>query len=133
MTVDHNDTDLAHVDRLGSQHQQAVDMVAMVDNVDVSPELRGLAAEIGRARSDEMKALRRMANAWGVPPHSPDFHGNPGELTMDQLSELHALDGAAFEKRWTRRMADNHPVRWRCRRPSWTTASTSAPGGSRAP
>jgi uncharacterized protein (DUF305 family) len=43
-----------------------------------------------------------------VAPHRPDFHGNPGELTMDQLSELYALDGTAFEERWTQRMIDNH-------------------------
>jgi len=108
VSADHNETDLVYVDRLGSQHQQAVDMVAMVANRDVSPALRALAAEIGRDRSAEMKALSRMAGAWGVPPHRPDFHGNPGELTLDQLSELYGLDGAAFEEAWTRRMVDNH-------------------------
>ena len=108
VTDEHNDTDLAYVDRLGSQQQQAVDLVAMVSNRDVSPEVRELAAQIDADRSDEVRALRRMARAWGVPPHPPEFHGNPGELTLEQLSALYGQDGPGFEARWLQRMTDNH-------------------------
>ena len=108
VSADHNDTDLSYVDRMYSQHQQAIDMVAMTANKDLSPELAKLAARVGEDRSEEMKALQGMARAWGVPPHPPDYHGNPGELTMEQLSELYDLDGAAFEQSWTQRMTDNH-------------------------
>lgn len=108
VTDEHNDTDLAYVDRLSSQQQQAVDLVAMVSNRDVSPEVRELAAQIGADRSNEVKALRRMAGAWGVPPHPPEFHGNPGELTLEQLSEVYGQDGPGFEGRWLQRMVDNH-------------------------
>lgn len=80
----------------------------MVANKDVSAALRALAEQIGRDRTDGVRTLRRMGRAWGVPPHPADFHGNPGELTLEQLSGLYGLDGAAFEKSWTRLMADNH-------------------------
>ena len=108
VTDEHNDTDLAYVDRLSSQQQQAVDLVAMVSNRDISPEVRELAAQIGADRSDEVRTLRQMARAWGVPPHPPEFHGNPGELTLEQLSELYGQDGPDFEARWLQQMLDNH-------------------------
>ena len=91
VTDEHNDTDLAYVDRLSSQQQQAVDMVAMVSNRDVSPEVRELAAQIGADRADEVRALRRMARAWGVPPHPPEFARGLIKLQESQIEQLESL------------------------------------------
>jgi uncharacterized protein (DUF305 family) len=107
VSADHNDADLAYVDQMLSQHQQVVDMVAMVANKDVPVELRRLARTLGDDRAAEMRVLRRMGRAWGVPAHRPDYHANPGEMTMDQLVALYDLDGPAFVERWTQRLVDN--------------------------
>lgn len=104
---DHNETDLAYAHELSTQSQQAVDMVAMVANKAVSPELRLVAAEAGRTRVLEVERLSDMLEVWGVAPHGQDFHGNPGELTLEQLSELYALDDAAFEEAWVAHMVAN--------------------------
>ncbi|HSE71559.1 MAG TPA: DUF305 domain-containing protein [Nocardioidaceae bacterium] len=108
VSADHNDTDVAYAHELTSLHQQAVDMVAMVANKRVSGELVDVAAAIGRDRSAEIGELESLLRAWKVRPHGPDFHGNPGELTMEQLADLYRLDGAAFEQAWLERMAANH-------------------------
>ena len=105
---EHNPTDLAYVDAMTSQHQQALDMVTMAVRKDVSAVLAEEAAAIDKARSDELAAFGRLARAWDLPPHPPEFHGNPGELTVQQLSDLYALEGEAFEERWTELMIDNH-------------------------
>ena len=107
VTEDHNDADLAYVDRMLSQHQQVVDLVAMVPNKDVPPELARLARRLGDARTEEMGALRKMAEAWGVPKHAPDYHANPGELTIEQLVRIYELEGADFSERWTQQVIDN--------------------------
>ena len=105
---EHNPTDIAYVDAMISQHQQALDMVTMVTRKDVSAAVAEEAAAIDEARSDELAAFGRLARAWDLPPHPPEFHGNPGELTVQQLSDLYALEGEAFEERWTELMIDNH-------------------------
>ena len=49
-----------------------------------------------------------MLRAWREEPPQGDFYGNPGELTMRQMSEVYELEGAAFEKRWLEAMIGNH-------------------------
>jgi uncharacterized protein (DUF305 family) len=102
-----NETDEAYVHELSAMHQQAISMVAMVSSKEVSDSVRDLADEIGRSRSEEAADLARTQRRWGLAPHA-DYHGNPGELTMRQMSDLYDLDGAEFEEQWLLKMAANH-------------------------
>jgi uncharacterized protein (DUF305 family) len=106
--VEHNATDVAFAHEVSAMHRQAVDMVTMLGNREVSPQVRELAAQIGRDRSDELASLGKLLRTWRVPPHGADFHGNPGELTMRQMADLYTLDGPEFEEQWIARMVANH-------------------------
>lgn len=108
VSLDHNPTDSTYVHELSAMHWQAVDLVTMVGTKDVSVEVADLAVSIGRSRTSELEELERMLRAWNEQPPQGDFHGNPGELTMRQMSELYELDGAAFEELWLERMVGNH-------------------------
>lgn len=103
-----NETDLAYAHELGALHEQAVTLAAMIGDKDVSAEVRAVAAEIGRTRSAELAELNALLAAWGAEPHPADFHGNPGEMTARELSELYALAGPDFERQWLERMVANH-------------------------
>jgi uncharacterized protein (DUF305 family) len=106
--VEHNETDVAYAHEVSAMHRQAVEMVTMLGNREVSPQVRELAAEIARDRSEELVALGKLLRAWRVPPHGADFHGNPGELTMREMADLYALEGPEFEQQWVARMVANH-------------------------
>jgi uncharacterized protein (DUF305 family) len=106
--LEHNETDIAYAHEISAMHRQAVDMVTMLGNREVSPELRELAAEIARDRSAELAQLGKLLRAWRVAPHGADYHGNPGELTMREMADLYALDGPDFEEQWIARMVANH-------------------------
>jgi uncharacterized protein (DUF305 family) len=106
--LEHNATDVAYAHEISAMHRQAVDMVTMLGNREVSPEVRGLAAEIARDRSAELAQLGKLLQAWRVPPHGADYHGNPGELTMREMADLYALDGPTLEEQWLARMIANH-------------------------
>jgi uncharacterized protein (DUF305 family) len=106
--LEHNETDVAYAHEVSAMHRQAVDMVTMLGNREVSPQVRELAAEIARDRSEELVALGKLLRAWRVPPHGADYHGNPGELTMREMADLYALEGPEFEEQWVARMVANH-------------------------
>jgi len=106
--AERNETDEAYVHELSAMHHQAISMSVMVANKQVPVALRDLAAEIGESRSAELRELTRVLARWDVKPHGADFHGNPGELTTRELSDLYGLDGARFEEQWLTRMVANH-------------------------
>jgi uncharacterized protein (DUF305 family) len=106
--VEHNETDVAFAHEISAMHRQAVDMVTMLGNREVSPPVRELAAEIARDRSEELVALGKLLRTWRVTPHGADYHGNPGELTMGEMADLYALEGPEFEQQWIARMVANH-------------------------
>jgi uncharacterized protein (DUF305 family) len=106
--VEHNETDVAYAHEISAMHRQAVDMVAMLGNREVPPQVRELAAQIGQDRSDELVRLGKLLRTWRVPPHGADYHGNPGELTMREMADLYALEGAEFEEQWVARIVANH-------------------------
>lgn len=106
--AERNETDEAYVHELSAMHQQAISMSVMVANKQVPASLRDLAVEIGESRSEELRDLTGILARWDVKPHGADFHGNPGELTSREMSDLYGLDGEQFEERWLDRMAANH-------------------------
>lgn len=106
--AEHNETDVAYAHEVSALHRQAVDMVAMLGNKEVSVPVRDLAAVIGRARTAELDELDELLRSWRIPPHGVDFHGNPGELTIGEMSDLYALEGEEFEQQWLVRMVANH-------------------------
>lgn len=103
-----NDTDLAYAHELRALSEQAVALAAMIGEKQVSPEVRAVAAEIGRARTAELAELDALLASWGAQPHPADYHGNPGELTTREMSDLYSLTGPGFESRWLEWMVANH-------------------------
>ena len=104
----HNDTDTAYAHEMGTMHEQAVEMASMVGGKRVSTALGDLAAQVHRTRLSWMVSLDALRGSWGVERHASDFHGNPGELTPRQMSELHELEGSEFEELWLERMIGNY-------------------------
>lgn len=104
----HNDTDVAYAHELTAMHEQAVDMARSARVKEVSASVGDLAARVERTRVSQLVGLDALRGTWDVERHASDFHGNPGELTERQLSELDALEGAEFEALWLARMVANY-------------------------
>ncbi|VXB09587.1 DUF305 domain-containing protein [Nocardioides sp. AX2bis] len=111
---DHNEADVAFATEMIPHHAQAVEMAAMVDGKDVSPEVADLAAEIAAAQDPEIETMSGWLEEWGEPvpdsdqAMSGDMAGMTGMMSADQMASLEAAEGAAFETSWLELMREHH-------------------------
>ena len=94
-------------------HAQAVEMVALVATRTASEDLRRLALRIEVSQKDEMLMMREWLTRRGEPlpdPHAHHMaHGQmPGMLTAEQMSQLAAARGAAFDRLFLAGMIQHH-------------------------
>lgn len=124
----HNDADVAFATEMIPHHAQALVMVDMADDVEVSPETRELMDAIEAAQGPEIDQMAGWLEDWDeeVPPTDWPMggmggtdgmdHGGMGDgdgLGMGMMSEedLEALRdraGSAFERMWLRMMIEHH-------------------------
>ena len=121
-----NDADVAFAQDMVPHHAQAVQMAQMVDGQDVSPEVAALAADIEAAQAPEIETMTGWLEEWGeeVPDTSMmgmDHSGMegmegmegmdmdmPGMMSSEEMAELDAATGAAFETMWLEMMIEHH-------------------------
>lgn len=98
-------------------HAQALDMTALVPERSTHPSVRLLAERIDVSQKDEILLMRRWLRNRGhaVPDedahvHAAMGHGElmPGMLTQQQLEQLSAARGSAFDRLFLRSMISHH-------------------------
>ena len=96
-------------------HEQAVVMSELATTRASSPEIQALAAEIKSAQQPEIDQMKAWLTEWGIPVMSGmdamsehGGHGMSGMLTEDQLAELEAANGPAFDKLFAEYMILHH-------------------------
>jgi len=95
-------------------HGQAIDMVALVKDRTNRKEIVEIARRIEASQADEMKFMRSWLRERGQPfptsaPRAPHLHGPiKGMATHQQMAELAAAKGAAFERLFLERMIAHH-------------------------
>lgn len=110
----HNDADVAFATQMIPHHAQAVEMAAMVEGEDVSPEVADLATQISGAQEPEIETMSGWLEEWDEPVPDPDdamsgdMSGMTGMMSADQVASLEAADGAAFETAWLELMLEHH-------------------------
>ena len=78
-------------------HRQSLQLVRMVEQRDVDPELKGLAAQIRVTQAVEIESMMSWLEDWDVPVPSGDPSvgtGQPGTVTAADLAALQGSAGA---------------------------------------
>lgn len=98
-------------------HAQALDMTALVPQRSSHPSVRLLAERIDVSQKDEIALMRRwlQSRAHAVPADSAHGHAAmghselmPGMLTLQQLEQLAAARGSAFDRLFLQSMISHH-------------------------
>ena len=111
---DHVDADVMFSVMMVPHHLQALEMADLVPSRSTDPEVLALATQIKAAQQPEIAEMTSWLAAWGASPeigHEEDHEGHEGSdgmLTADQLRELGALTGPAFDRRWLELMTQHH-------------------------
>jgi uncharacterized protein (DUF305 family) len=107
-------------------HQQAVEMadMALDPTHEASPEVKKLAQQIKGAQDPEIQEMTEWLQAWGAPTAMPGATGDmsgmdhsghdmggmtmSGMMTEEQMQQLAAAKGEAFDTLWLQMMIEHH-------------------------
>ncbi len=95
-------------------HTQAVEMVALMKGRTTSADMQKLGLRISVSQEDEIGMMQKWLQARGqdVPgPHAMHMHGAtlmPGMLTEEEMAQLAAAKGAAFDRLFLQGMIKHH-------------------------
>jgi uncharacterized protein (DUF305 family) len=125
----YTDADVAFMNGMIHHHAQAIEMSQLAPGNGASESIRTLAARIINAQEDEIATMQRWLRARGQPVpevhktadgrvmvHVPGMqhggdHGHthmPGMLSEEQLAELRAARGRAFDRLFLTYMIEHH-------------------------
>jgi uncharacterized protein (DUF305 family) len=108
-----NDADVAFVRDMIVHHAQAVEMADLAADRAARKDVKGLADRIADTQRPEIDMLNRWLEQHDEEKVNPGGHAEahadmPGMATEDQLRELRAARGAAFDGRFLRLMILHH-------------------------
>jgi len=109
----HNDADVSFAQMMIEHHRGAIEMADLAPSRAASDKVKQLAAKIKAAQAPEIEQMSGWLTAWGTGPaaSSPAMggmsgmdHGSstssgmPGMMSGEQMTQLTAATGAAFDK-----------------------------------
>ncbi|GAA1129729.1 DUF305 domain-containing protein [Nocardioides aquiterrae] len=114
----HNEADVTFAQEMIPHHQQAIEMADLAESRAESQEVKDVAADIEAAQGPEIETLTGWLESWGedVPDEgmSSMDHGDMssdemgGMMTEDEMAELEAASGAAFDQMFLTMMIEHH-------------------------
>jgi uncharacterized protein (DUF305 family) len=111
--VGHTAADVRFMQGMIGHHAQALEMVALAATHSRNEGLKQLALRIEVSQADEMQMMRQWLGRRGEP--LPDAHAHhavhgrmPGMLTPEQMSQLAAARGPAFDRLFLQGMIQHH-------------------------
>ncbi len=124
----HNPADVTFAAGMIPHHRQAVAMAQMALTAATNPAIKDLAAEVKAAQDPENQTMSGWLTGWGQPVPAPNqdmsqmgssTSGTMGDgaaggssmggmMTNQQMSQLSATSGAAFDRLWLQMMTTHH-------------------------
>jgi uncharacterized protein (DUF305 family) len=115
----HNAADVEFAQLMIVHHRGALEMAEMAVERAQSEEVVSLAEQVLAAQGPEIDAMTGWLKAWGEPvPEGTstermhhggmDHGGMPGMMTEEQMSQLMAAEGAAFDRMFLEMMTEHH-------------------------
>jgi len=112
--ADHNENDVMFALMMIPHHQQAVELadLALSPASNARPEIIQLAQKIQGGQEPEIEQMTALLTKWGQPldSHAAMGHGSEmeGMLTEQEIADLAALTGTAFNNAWIAAMTFHH-------------------------
>ena len=118
--AEHNDADTTFATSMVPHHAQAIEMAQLAADRATSSEVKELAGQIEQAQGPEIVQLQGFLAAWGeeaAPTGMGGMHGTsgmdgmgamPGMMSDQQMKQLQAASGAAFDRMWLQMMIEHH-------------------------
>lgn len=113
----HNEADVAFATQMIPHHEQAVTMAQLAADKATNAEVKSLAAAISSAQGPEITTMSGWLSSWGQPvPSSSGGHdmsamggnGMEGMMTEQEMEQLSAATGVAFDRMWLQMMIRHH-------------------------
>ncbi|WP_424536439.1 DUF305 domain-containing protein [Sphaerisporangium viridialbum] len=110
----HNATDVSFAQGMIPHHRQAVQMADLAATRASSPQVKDLAAEIGKQQEPEIATMSGWLTSWGeqVPQDMPgmDHSGQdmPGMMGAGEMDQLSKASGKAFDTAFLQMMVTHH-------------------------
>ena len=120
--AEHNDADTTFATSMVPHHTQAIEMAQLATDHATSSKIKELAGRIEQAQRPEITQLQGLLAAWGEKP-APTSVGDmggmggmpmdgkaamPGMMSDQQMKQLQAASGAAFDRMWLQMMIEHH-------------------------
>lgn len=113
---DHNDADVAFTQNMVVHHEGAIVMANLAGRTATTAEVKALADRIAAAQEPEIIEMQSWLVAWGEPSAADadmdgmDMDGmDMGGLSQDEaMTDLKAVDGADFDRRFLELMIEHH-------------------------
>jgi uncharacterized protein (DUF305 family) len=111
--VQHTPADVQFMAGMIGHHAQALEMTALIEARTSRDEMKRLAQRIAVSQADEIDMMRTWLRARGQAVPSEHAHHThegmmPGMLTAEQMAELTAATGEAFDRLFLRYMIQHH-------------------------
>lgn len=110
--ADHNDADVAFARDMIPHHAQAIEMAELASTRAADPKVKELAAAIEAAQDPEIQTMTGWLKGWGqqVPPsgHTGGHSSMPGMMSEDEMRQLRASTGRAFDTAFLTMMIRHH-------------------------
>lgn len=117
-----NAADVEFATDMIQHHAQALAMVDLTVGRQLDPEVQLLAEDIRTAQAPEIEQLTDWLNDWDQPiPETVRDHANaheggfmemdpdmPGMMTVEEMADLEATQGAEFQEMWLEMMIEHH-------------------------
>ncbi|WP_433802108.1 DUF305 domain-containing protein [Actinomycetospora sp. CA-084318] len=105
----HGPADVAFAQGMIPHHRQAVEMSQLAATRAASSQVKDLATRIEAEQAPEIDQLTGMLAAWGAPADQPmSMSGMAGMMGPQQMAELGALSGPAFDRAFLTMMIAHH-------------------------
>jgi len=108
------DADVKFMQGMIHHHAQALDMTALLETHTNSDDMRKLGQRIAISQADEIQMMQKWLEARGQDKPSEHAHHMagapmmPGMLTPDQMNQLGAAKGPAFDRLFLQFMIQHH-------------------------
>ncbi len=115
MSDSHNQADLAFATDMIPHHGQAIDMADMAVKKATNNQVKQLGIQIKAAQGPEISTMSGWLKEWDAPVPSASMPGMDmggtsmnGMMSADEMKQLDAATGTAFDKLWVQMMIKHH-------------------------
>ncbi|MFF0430959.1 DUF305 domain-containing protein [Streptomyces sp. NPDC004327] len=104
-----NDADVMFAQMMIPHHEQALEMAKLADTRAQDPEIKEIVGDIEKAQDPEIRKMKSWLKGWGEPESmGGSGHNMGGMMTDQQMKDLAATKGTAFDKRFAELMIAHH-------------------------